>query len=139
MTLATRGALRRRPSSVVAHRRGCSRVLAVGGPYARRPRGSSTPPVVHAGLGGALPHRSHHRPRVPVARGSSGRPPASSGSGWAATVATRVRHHPRGGGGVHKNAAAPEGRRRPAHGGRRLRGAVATRPTVSSSRTLRRG
>jgi hypothetical protein len=138
--MATRGALHRCPSSLVAHRRGCSRVLAVGGACGRRPRGSSTPPVARAGLGGALPHgpsaglggarphRSCRRPRVPVTRGSSGWPPASSGSGWAVTMATGVRHHPRGSGGGHRNAAAPEGRQRPTHGGRRLRGAAATRP-----------
>jgi hypothetical protein len=56
--MATRGALRCRPRSLVAHRRGHSYVLAVGGARARGPRGSSTPPVARVGLGGALPHRS---------------------------------------------------------------------------------
>jgi hypothetical protein len=139
--MATRGALRRCASSLLAHRRGCSRVLTVGGACAYRPRGSSTPPVARAGLGGALPHgppaglggarphRSCRRPRVLVARGNSGRPQTSSGFGWAATMATGVRHQLRGGGGGHRNAATPRGgggppmvgagcevQQRPAHG-----------------------
>jgi hypothetical protein len=53
--MATRGALRCRPRSLVAHRRGHNRILAIGGARARGPRGGSTPPVAHAGLGELYP------------------------------------------------------------------------------------
>jgi hypothetical protein len=81
--MATRGALRRRPRSLVAHRW----VTAVSSPSgelalaaleldptgrARRPRGSSTPPAAHR-PGGARPHSTRRRPRVLTARGNSGR------------------------------------------------------------------
>jgi hypothetical protein len=105
--MTTGGAVRRRPRSLVAHRREQPRPRRRGS-SPRSPRRSSTPPVARAGLWGALPHRPPVglgeldptrraaglgcRPREAVVAW----PPASSGSGWAAAVARGGRLHPRG-------------------------------------------
>jgi hypothetical protein len=107
--MATGGAMRRRPRSLVAHRRGTAASSPSGelAPRpsqeldptgrARRPMGSSAPPAARQ-PGGARSDLPRRRPRVPTARGSSG----------LATGELRLRV---GGGGGQRRAAAPEGRR----------------------------